>query len=263
MFDAHFHPGGISAAEKIFADKSFNKEHCGLRGFCCSSSENDWEAALQAASEYCGIIPCLGIHPWHAADFNRDAEARLRHKLIITGAFIGEAGLDFLQPHRELQEKAFESQLRLAAELKRPIMLHCVKAWGLLAEMLKTFHPPCFIVHSFGASLQIMKELSAIGGYFSFGPGLAEPRRKKSRAAFAQLLGNAYKESIPNGLFLFESEGGKISETVKAAAEIAVSNGKYCGLEEAVREISAMAEANASAFLAKAGLMPEGGALRK
>ena len=263
MFDAHFHTSSIAAEKKAFAEKNSKAVSCGMRGFCCSSSENDWEAVLQAASECRGIIPCLGIHPWHAAGFNSDAEARLRQKLILTGAFIGEAGLDFLKPHRELQEKAFESQLRLAAELKRPVMLHCVRAWGRLAEMLKACHPPCFIVHSFGASCEIMAELAALGGYFSFGPGLAKVNSKKSRAVFAQLIGNSDNEGRLKGRFLFESEGGSIFEALNAAAEIAVNNGRFGGLEEAVREISAMAEANARAFLAKAGFMPESGGLRK
>ena len=55
------------------------------------------------------------------------------------------------------------------------------------------------MVHSFSGSEDIMRQLAALGGWFSFGPGLAMENAKKYRAAFL---------SVPIDKFMLESEGG-------------------------------------------------------
>ena len=92
----------------------------------------------------------VGIHPWHAAA-DRLPLLRLRaaHPQVV---MIGEAGLDRLaEAPMSLQIELFEAQVRLADELRKPLIIHCVRAWGELLEVRKRLRPDSpWIVH--GAS---------------------------------------------------------------------------------------------------------------
>jgi TatD DNase family protein len=80
-----------------------------------------------------------GVHPHDAAevDASRDIEAIMRH--VAAGAVaIGECGLDYHYDHspREAQRRAFASQLRLAAELNQPVVVHSRDADADIATMI-------------------------------------------------------------------------------------------------------------------------------
>ena len=73
------------------------------------------------------VYHTAGIHPHDAAHFDasRDLDAIRRH--IAAGAVaVGECGLDYHHDHspRDAQRMAFESQLRLAADLDVPVVVH-------------------------------------------------------------------------------------------------------------------------------------------
>jgi len=107
-------------------------------------------------------VPCYGIHPWFLYDVLTSSDdeevdwlGELKQRLIDhPDAIVGEIGLDgnrwveveqsdqseesiwkrerVLACPMELQRKAFEEQLVLAAELQRPVSIHVVSAWGEL-----------------------------------------------------------------------------------------------------------------------------------
>ncbi|KAL7496002.1 hypothetical protein ACHAWT_005466 [Skeletonema menzelii] len=114
-------------------------------------------------------VPCYGIHPWFlydvltSSDEEKDWLKELRQRLIDhPDAIVGEIGLDgnrwveveqsdqieesiwkrerVLACPMELQRKAFEEQLVLAAELQRPVSIHVVSAWG---ELFAAFESVC------------------------------------------------------------------------------------------------------------------------
>jgi len=84
------------------------------------------------AAELCLAHPetlyaTAGIHPHHAADFDRhslDALGRLLEGSAVVA--VGECGLDFFRDFspRQAQLAAFEAQLELAAALQLPVFLH-------------------------------------------------------------------------------------------------------------------------------------------
>jgi TatD DNase family protein len=152
---------------------------------CCATGEADWEPVLALARAHPGVVPMLGLHPWFVAGAAPGWADRLRERLAATGAGVGECGLDFApdRPARALQEAAFERQLALAADLDRPVAIHCVRAWGALLERLRaTGQPPAgALVHAFSGSPETAAELQALGAHLSFGP--AATRDRAGRAA--------------------------------------------------------------------------------
>ncbi len=102
---------------------------------------------------------------------------------------IGECGLDYYRLEantKESQEKSFLTQIKLASELKKPLMIHCretlspSKGRNAYPDLIKildsTFHPPAGglaspagIVHFFSGTKEDAKALLDLGFCFSFG----------------------------------------------------------------------------------------------
>lgn len=220
-FDAHNHiqnyPSDAEEAEAMAA-----AAEAGVQGMlCCGTGPEDWGNVLEMAGRYEGVIPAFGLHPW------RDAEdgwpGRLEEFLRrVPDACVGEIGLDGLKGLPG-QEKNFALQLELAARFRRPAIIHCVKDWGRLLEMLSGAALPVFMLHAYGGSAEMVKAFASLNGYFSFGGELLDPKRDKLRAALA---------AVPAGRLLFETESPEpgapawragpagIVEVVAAAAEI-------------------------------------------
>jgi len=73
------------------------------------------------------LFATAGVHPHHATDFDEHTGQALR-ALLANPAFVavGECGLDFFRDYspRPAQRAAFEAQLELASELRKPVFLH-------------------------------------------------------------------------------------------------------------------------------------------
>ncbi|MGH7878973.1 MAG: TatD family hydrolase, partial [Candidatus Binataceae bacterium] len=83
------------------------------------------------AERHDGVYAVVGVHPHDAKDCSA---ARLDELRDLAGSprvvAIGESGLDFHYLHspREAQEAALRRHLELAAELGKPIVIHCRNA---------------------------------------------------------------------------------------------------------------------------------------
>jgi len=96
-------------------------------------------AAGTAAAYPRFVYHTAGVHPHDAADFDatRDLDGIRRH--VARGAVaVGECGLDYHYDHspRNAQRRAFEEQLRLAAELDRPVVVHSREADADITAMI-------------------------------------------------------------------------------------------------------------------------------
>ena len=110
----------------------------------------------------------VGIHPWDA-DLEisiQEFEEIISHKNCLA---IGECGLDkVIDIDLELQKKVFISQLYLAAEFQKPVIIHCVKAFDELIEICSSYHSKIpLIIHGFNKSSQLAKQLIDKGFYIS------------------------------------------------------------------------------------------------
>lgn len=124
-----------------------------------------------------------GAHPWFADSFDA---ASLRSRLAGDPRLgVGEIGLDRLRS-REIPPSAraaFEAQLEMAAEFRRPVVLHGAKCWGEVVRTIENAKRrmengrrdgwiPAFLFHGFSRSDGLLPAIFAMNGYVSIGPAI-------------------------------------------------------------------------------------------
>lgn len=95
----------------------------------------------ETTSEY-DLYATAGLHPHHARDWTTDSAAALAQQASAPEIVaIGETGLDFyrdLSP-RPAQERAFEAQLEIAANLGLPVFMHARDAHDRQLAILRNY----------------------------------------------------------------------------------------------------------------------------
>jgi len=154
---------------------------------CCGVQESDWPGVTSLAARYSGIFPAFGLHPWFISSRSPNWLDRLEQLLQTTNAAVGEIGLDrSISPRNDADQIfVFTSQLTLAKEYKRAVNIHCRKAFGLLADLLKENGglPHGGVIHSYSGSADMVKVFERSGAYISFSGSLTRPHNKKVRQA--------------------------------------------------------------------------------
>lgn len=184
-FDAHLH---LQADELQFAlGKEVNFPGV-VAQVCNGTHPDDWKAVRDCPDAGdTRVLKAYGVHPWRVDNLPDDWEQQLRGFLQDGAVSVGEIGLDhWIDVQDEgWQTEVFERQLTIAAELDLVPTLHCLRAWGLLVDCLRS-GPDLkrgFLVHGFGGSTEILHELLDLGGHVSFSAYAADPKRKRMRAA--------------------------------------------------------------------------------
>jgi TatD DNase family protein len=74
-------------------------------------------------------------------------------------------------------------------ELDRSITIHCLRAFGLLEEVLRSMKLPRrgFLLHSYGGPAEMVPGFMRLGGYFSVSPYFTHPRKAAQLATFAKI----------------------------------------------------------------------------
>jgi len=125
----------------------------------------------------------VGLHPWFINPLTYTEDFKLvskRHRENNI-AFIGETGLDKLKSpvDFDLQKKVFLDHLKLAIELKRPLVIHCLKAHNEFLEILKAENfQGKFLIHDYSGSEKEMQRYLQYDAYFSFGRSLFREQSK-------------------------------------------------------------------------------------
>ncbi len=135
-----------------------------------------WETSATLARRHSGIRLALGLHPHHADEFDADTLDRLKDALDRSKAVaVGEIGFDYHRTglDRCRQREVFVAQLRLAARLNLPIVIHQRDAEDDLVDILdRAGDLPPVVLHSFEASERLAK-LAVDRGYAVGVGGLA------------------------------------------------------------------------------------------
>jgi TatD DNase family protein len=109
---------------------------------CCGTKEDDWEAVRRLKHDYPDmVIASFGLHPWYIKERSPDWLRRLEGFSAGSALGVGEFGLDFaIEGFDTIEQKdLFTQQLSLAKRLKRPVSIHCRKAWDTLIDILGNF----------------------------------------------------------------------------------------------------------------------------
>lgn len=151
----------------------------------------DWGRVAELAETFNEVVPFFGLHPWKINDVGDGWEAlQRRHLESYLAAGVGEIGLDkWIRDHDiEKQKVVFSSQLKLAAELNRPITIHCLQAWGHLLECLRdTRISSPFLLHSFGGPIEMLPDFIELGAYFSLSGYFFRPDKKEKLEVFREV----------------------------------------------------------------------------
>ncbi|MCH6558871.1 TatD family hydrolase [candidate division KSB1 bacterium] len=128
---------------------------------------------IELAEKYEGLYATVGIHPNDSAKLGKDSLLELGelcgHKRVVA---IGEIGMDFYWDRcpAEVQERAFREQIRLAKEVKLPIVIHNREAGPQIIEILKSEGASGLsgVFHCFSEDMTIAKEVLDFGFHISF-----------------------------------------------------------------------------------------------
>lgn len=182
----------------------------------------------------------FGTHPWYLDGF--DARSLRDQLKAYPAAGVGEIGLDRLRS-RDISARmreVFAAQLDLAAEFRRPVVLHGAKCWG---EVVKACMPyagriPAFLFHGFSRSAGLLPQIAAVNGFVSVGPAILNDHAVNYRAL---------AKAVPAKMLLVESDA-----TEENAAETATVDEVAAKLAEIrsvpIEELTAVLEANAQNY---------------
>ena len=169
IFDSHAHYDD----EAFDADRETVLAQLPQKGIChvidCGANLSGCQKAVELALKYSYIHAAVGIHPEEIGD-SMDAwlpelEAMLRVKEKNKIVAVGEIGLDYHfaeNPPREVQKSAFAAQLELAARYDLPVIIHDREAHADTLELLQKYRPRG-VVHCFSGSVEMMREVLALG----------------------------------------------------------------------------------------------------
>jgi len=141
---------------------------------CIGESIATAERAAALAARHAGfILSTAGVHPHDAASFDPARDVDALRALVARGAVaIGECGLDAHYDHapRELQRRAFASQLALARELDRPVIVHTREAEDDTAAMVREAGAAGVrgVLHCYTGSHALAELALGAGWYVSF-----------------------------------------------------------------------------------------------
>ena len=128
-------------------------------------------AIAAAHPGYC--FHTAGVHPHDAASFDAARDiAAIRAELARGAVAIGECGLDYHYDHspRARQIDAFQSQLVLAQELARPVVVHTREAEADTSAMVRAAGTAGVVgvMHCYTGSSALAQTALAAGWYVSF-----------------------------------------------------------------------------------------------
>ncbi len=116
-----------------------------------------------------------GMHPWllpaNTKSLKKDLQA-LREILLRSRVIaLGEIGLDRLRgPAPGVQKAYFTEALKLAKELNKPLIIHCVRCYPELLSIKKQFAPDLnMLIHGYNGNIETLKQLLKHDCYVSLG----------------------------------------------------------------------------------------------
>ena len=282
LFDSHAHLHGTAtdhkanSADPVEETLSVLAQGACQLCLCGTSPTTDWRTLAALLSRFkemmtrvddkeTGIMPPVvgfGIHPWWTTDANLSSidgstqttsntaspawkESLLRLLKDHPESIVAEIGLDKHRgaEHWDQQVFIFKEQLSIAAELNRPVSVHCVRAFGPIGDTLRLapMFPPTLVLHGFTGSVDFAKGLLKLpkkrGSAIYFGFGAATTASLKH---FGDLC-----ECLPRDRVLVESDAFTHPERMEKLHAICekIATHWQCPLEDVMSTCAANARA--------------------
>lgn len=179
--------------------------------------------AVSLANKHENIYAAVGVHPHDAKDMD-DTTLQLLSSLANNEKVIaiGEIGLDYHYDNspRDIQRKWFIEQIRLAKQLKLPIIIHEREASQDMYNILKQEADENLtgVLHCYSGSLEMAREYLKMGFYLSFaGPVTFKNSRVSKEVA----------QSIPLDRILVETDSPYLAPEPKRGKRNEPLNVRY------------------------------------
>lgn len=186
-------------------------------------------------------VAFYGVHPWDYAEW--DGGERLRTALAADlSAGVGEIGLDRMKDRNisQAMRDVFASQLEIAADFTRSVVLHGAKCWGEVVKACKPYRDriPAFLFHGFSRSGGLLPDIEALNGFVSVGPAVLNDHAVNYR----ELV-----KSIPDKMILVESDAtAENAEEQPSVVDIARKTAELRGMD--FESFAELIENNAARF---------------
>lgn len=156
-----------------------------------------------------------GLHPWDIDLVNPEECIKTIERFAVQKNMlaIGECGLDrIISTDFALQERYFRQQIEIAEKFRKPLIIHCVRAYSDLMKFKKASKSDLpWIIHGYAGNLDITQSLIMHNFYFSAGERLLKDSRKH----------DVLRAIPPDRMFLETDDGDtSIAEIYSMAAQV-------------------------------------------
>lgn len=139
------------------------------------------------------FVTTAGVHPHNAKEWNpqlqKEIESLLKEKSVVA---VGECGLDYDRNFstKEEQLHAFEAQIKLAIQYKKPLFLHEREAFDDFVAMLKKYPEvlPYSVVHCFTSNTERLQAYLDLGVMIGITGWVCDNRRGKDLQEAVKIL---------------------------------------------------------------------------
>lgn len=171
LFDTHAHLNDERFEENRLQLISSLAEN-GVGAYCEIGYDiQSSEAALSLAEKYDFIYAACGVHPHDTQSLTENDMTKLEKLMEHPKAVaLGEIGLDYYYDNseRDKQRLWFDRQLRLAAAIDKPVVIHTRDAMADTIDILGANPENTGIIHCYSGSRESAKILLDMGYYISF-----------------------------------------------------------------------------------------------
>jgi len=174
VIDSHAHlldPLLRDRAEEILRDLRQDGVECIVE---VGTDFKDSRMSLKFAEAHDNVYCTIGVHPMFAGTYDTGFEewaiAQKSEKIVA----VGECGLDYFHMDypKDVQRETFVRQIKLAARLGLPLVVHSRDAFEDMYETLnanKKFLKNGVILHCFSGGAEEVERFKAFDAYFAFG----------------------------------------------------------------------------------------------
>ena len=140
------------------------------------------EMSIRLAEKYPYVYASVGVHPHEVGEMSSQTIEKLRNLSTHPKAVaIGEIGLDYYYDFnpRELQRFWFRQQLRLAEEVKMPVVIHSRDAAQETFEIIESSAVRRGVIHCYSGALPMAQDYVDMGFHIGIGGVVTFSNSKK------------------------------------------------------------------------------------
>lgn len=170
LYDCHVH---LNMTQFDSFRDSLIEECAKCLDFCINVGYNEKssEESLLLAYKHPFIKAAVGLHPSYASQADQRFLDRLSKMLLEEEvAALGEIGLDYywMKAPPDIQKKVFTEQMELAAQHKKPVIIHDRESHKDTIDILKAFRGRVRgVLHSFSGDRKMAHTAMEMGYYLS------------------------------------------------------------------------------------------------